>query len=286
MMHARMKIAVLILFALGITSSVQSEESDEWQFSWSPYLYAFSLDGEAGLGGLESKVDMEFGDFLDLLDIGTASYSEARKGRFFFANDISYFKLSVDVDLDRVRSRGLFGNNDVFIPARAGIELDAKASQWGIKSAIGYRLVDHLWGEEPEHGIGQRFALDVFTGILYNRVDMDIDGLVDVQVGQGSPIRTVDIDFEDTEEWLQHLYSVRAKFGITDRLALQISGDLATGYEANNLFLGGKVVLNYSLNHYLSAIVGYQVIDFDYEDDGFIYDLTYQGPYLGLVFHF
>ena len=58
-------------------------------------------------------------------------------------------------------------------------------------------------------------------------------------------------------------------FGASSHLTFQVYGGL--GYQANDWF---------------SAELGYRVMDVDYEDGGFVYDMTVYGPTAGFRFRF
>jgi opacity protein-like surface antigen len=44
--------------------------------------------------------------------------------------------------------------------------------------------------------------------------------------------------------------------------------------------------IGYRFKEWFSAELGYRVLDVDYDDDGFVYDLTMHGPMAGFRFQF
>ena len=57
-------------------------DSDEWQFSITPYLWAVGLNGDMTVKGVDSDVDVSFSDILTNLDIALEAHFEVWKGRW------------------------------------------------------------------------------------------------------------------------------------------------------------------------------------------------------------
>jgi len=77
--------------------------------------------------------------------------------------------------------------------------------------------------------------------------------------------------------WLVDLGSGFSLRGYGDIGGFGVSSDLT--YQ----IYGG---VGYRFKEWFSAELGYRVLDVDYDDDGFVYDLTMHGPMAGFRFQF
>src|SRR5210317_2592028 len=80
-------------------------DSDEWQFSITPYLWAVGLNGDMTVKGVDSDVDENFSDILSNLDIALEAHFEVWKGNWGGFFDGTYVKLKTDA--------GTTGNIDI-----------------------------------------------------------------------------------------------------------------------------------------------------------------------------
>ncbi|MCF6312532.1 MAG: hypothetical protein L3J39_08775 [Verrucomicrobiales bacterium] len=74
------------------------DESSEWNYTFRPYLWAPSLQGNVGAQGVVVPVDFSFGDILDNLDFAFALYTDINRGKWTLATDFQYVKLSSGAD--------------------------------------------------------------------------------------------------------------------------------------------------------------------------------------------
>jgi hypothetical protein len=75
--------------AAGILAVGPARAQDAWDLSFTPYLWATGIDGEASLGPLRGDLDIDFGDILDVLDGALLGHFEARRsGMGIFADFI------------------------------------------------------------------------------------------------------------------------------------------------------------------------------------------------------
>jgi len=270
--------AVAMMVFIGASHAQDRTGEKSWQLGWTPYLWLFSLDGNTAVNYNTVDIDWGYDDFFDALDFGFSSYTEFQYDRFFLINDTSYFDLGEAGSLRFIRQGDLIGSID------GEAAIDVEAQQWGVKTVVGYRVIDQM--NRADDGV--RFAVDLFTGVLYNSVKTELHGDLTLHINTrlGTITRTASLDFADTEDWWQQVYGVRTVVGLTDRLTWITTGDIATGYEDHNFLWGVKTLLDYRFHKNWSAYIGYQAVDFDYAHDGFEYGILYQGPYLGVMVHF
>ena len=83
--------AVMLVLVIGLVCPMaygegpNKTDSDEWQFSITPYLWAVGLNGDMTVKGVDSDVDESFGDILSNLDIALEAhlrFGKANGGAF------------------------------------------------------------------------------------------------------------------------------------------------------------------------------------------------------------
>jgi hypothetical protein len=221
-------------------------------FSITPYLWAAGIDGKIGVGGLSpAKVDQDFDDLLEDLDVGLTLFLDGRVGRFGVFGDVDYLKLSADGDPPRGI---LFRDLDVDVDTFNG-------SLYGY-----YRVL-----------AGERAALDALAGgrLWYVRTEIDLQGnLLSGQQASAS------------ETWADPVVGLRGEvelgagfhlFGLADIGGFGVSSD--STWQAMG-------ALGYRLTDRIVARAGYRHLAVDYDDDGFVYDVDLSGPILGVSFRF
>ena len=117
-------------------------EQDRWKFTLSPYLWCTGLQGTSRIGPTKTKIDMDFGDVLENLKLGTMLDLRLEKGRWAIHSNVLWADLAGDVGSGRVRA-GVECNLVV-------VELDGQ-----------YQLTDHF---------------RLIGGARYYYLGLDIDG--------------------------------------------------------------------------------------------------------------
>ena len=227
------------------SKQVISEPEDSWEYSLSPYFMMAGLSGDVGLGGMQEAVDASFGDLADHLDAGLAGYFEARKGKWGFGVDAFWMKLS--------------GGSSV-----GGIQADMGIEEVRAKALTFYRLC-----EKPST------TFDVYAGVSYNYVDID---LTLSGPGAGKDLRS-------TEGWFDPVIGFRVSHDWNDKWFSRVLGELGGFGVSSDLNWEAMASLGYHINHRWDAVLAYRGIGIDYEDDGFLYDVTMSGPMLGVTFN-
>ena len=96
--HRALAVATLtLLLAASFWSGTASaQESDEWKFRITPYLWMLGLEGTTAALGQDVEVDASFGDLVDVLNIALSANMELSKGNFFVFFDPMYSQLEAD----------------------------------------------------------------------------------------------------------------------------------------------------------------------------------------------
>lgn len=232
------------------SASPQTDPSDEWQFTFSPFVHLAGLHGTAGVGNRTAEVDQSFGDIFGILKFAFMGTFEARKGKLFSLTDMEYVHVS----------------DDGATPGPLFSDLDADFKVFIFDTEGGYRLF-----EDPDKGA----YIDVLGGIRVWRVSTDLD------FGAGIlPATRV----EGSRTWVDGVAGLRGRAALSPKLFLTGKFDLGGGGSnfTYQIFGGG----GYNLSPKVALILGYRVLDVNYNKNNFIYDMSQRGPILGASFRF
>ena len=95
---------IIALFCTLVSTQAVEAASEEWEFTLSFFPFLAGIDGEVTVKGSKSSVDVGFSDLLDVLDFGLGAHFEVKKGKFGFFFEPTYMKLSVEEQVDPLRS--------------------------------------------------------------------------------------------------------------------------------------------------------------------------------------
>jgi len=257
--------AFLLVFMMICPSAYGQDEvsgSDEWEFMIAPYLWAIGLDGEQTVKGNTSDIDMSFGDILDMANFAAQFRFEAKKGKWGLFIDPLYASLSADADIG---------------PLDVDVDIDMAIVELGGF----YRF--HEWASVDDQY--KSIAFDLLGGVRYTYmgVDMEIKG--------GGPLGA-DIDIDEDVDWLDPFIGLRCQVGLTEKLSLNLRGDIG-GFDigdASDVAWKLVAMVGYQLKPNTTLYVGYGALDMDYDDgsgaDLFEYDVNTSGPVIGVAFQF
>jgi hypothetical protein len=135
-------------------------QPSQWQFSFTPYGWMTSVNGNATAAGHTVDIDASFFDIVEKSDsiMALMGYFEARKGRFGFFTDVVWEDLSFDAHRDVSRNPfARLPNVHVAIKAKAQLDYQSTIIQSGIASRqmAGQRRCLHRLGR-----YGQRSLLE------------------------------------------------------------------------------------------------------------------------------
>lgn len=257
--HSFLKFGVsiatlFISMGLALPASAETKDEGDWQFNLTPYLWLTGIKGDTQIGsGPVAKLDMSPNEVLDVLDFGLMGSFEARRGRWGLFTDVVYAKLGGSKTVDGIR-----GVNGVTVDAKAEVKTTT------VQLALTYRALE---GEAP---------VDLFFGGRYNKQDIEADLSLNAR-----DLINVSVNPQYDHSWWDPYVGVRISKPITDKLGVIAYGDVGGfGVGSDNtwqLMLGG----NYRFTENVTATFGYRVLNTDYDDDGFKYDVKLDGVYVG-----
>lgn len=238
-------LIVLSLFSNNALAEIKLD-SDKWRYELVPYFWFSELRGRVSPSesAQAPTIDLTFNDLLENLDAIFSLANYWQKGDWAIFNDIFYAKLSSEREL---------------LPSGAG------SSEMEFK--LGIFTLAGAWS--PYRNERSRF--DILAGIKYWYLDSKMD-LTIINTQQ----------FHDKEIWIDPIIGIRNISHIGGNFYLNflfsiggfdISADLDREIYAEFL---------YNFNKRISAGVGWRSLFVDYRDEGFIYKMEQEGPFINL----
>jgi hypothetical protein len=224
-------------------------ENESWQIQVTPYLWATSLSGTAGVTAPPISTDIEISqsDIFDNLDMAFLLNARATKGAWGGAIDMVY----MDVSMEKNREP-LMVNLEMKQTVVSGSVLYQVQAAEGLELHLGARYVD-----------------------LANDIKISLNGT-----------ERSGIQMSPGDDWVEAFLGARYNYVATPSLNFTAYGDIG-GFsgQSDNMY---QLVLtaNYQINKNISVTGGYRIFDVDYEANNFIYDVTTDGVVLGLGISF
>jgi hypothetical protein len=233
-------------------TSDSSSELDGWDFTIAPYLFAAGLEGDVAAFGLPTvSVDASFGDIADNLEMALAAYGEARRDRLGIYLDFLY----LDIETSENITPG---------PFFTGVTLSAQTLI--VTPMIEYRVYDR-----------DGATLDSMAGARIWDVDVGLNVSSGLLAG---------VNASDGDSWADPVLGLKGQMEITDKLTLGGWG-MVGGFGANSDFMWDAYLnANYAFVDWFALELGYRGLGVDYQDGGFVFDVTMSGPMIAAVFTF
>lgn len=258
MSFARIILSLMSVTVLSLSLSLPvfaSENSDgDWQFQLATYGWLAGQEGSiTPINGLSAiDIDLDFWDDIQG-NINGAFYliGDARKGPFGVFADFVY----TDIEFEASTPGSNFSS------------ASSQSKTWMFTTAGQYRLIEN-----------KAYSLDLLAGARYWALESTIE-----LTGGVYPGRKV----TNTKNWIDPLVGTRGyvTFG---QSKFFMGGFFVIGGFGAGADLMWDVALNlgYNWTKMVSTTFGYRYLDVDYEEDGFIYDVSQHGPTLGLSWRF
>jgi hypothetical protein len=253
----KLLVAVIVtaFFVLSFSSaSAQTATSayGAWQFQITPNVWFPGISGYVSAQGAITYRNLSLPDLFDTYDYGGGIYFEGRKDKWAFFIEPNFYNLSTES-----KAGGFTAN----------IDLD----EWIVEFGGAYQFAD--LPIESNQGV----MFDILLGGRYWSVENDIDI-------SGFPRRV------DSKGWVDPFVGLRVRMNFTENLYLMARGDIG-GFGLGSHFSWQYIFeLGYRFTPNLSLMIGYRFLDVNYDhgtgDNYFEYDVTMQGPMVGLSFTF
>lgn len=230
-------------------SGTKTKDSD-WHVVWHPlYLFASSLNGTAGAGGLTMPVDAGFGEIIDEVNFAYASALDVRKNHVGALADLQYINL---------------GDSKTFAPGLlfSGAELSAKT--FILDPEVYYRV------KESDRG-----SFDAMVGLRYWHLSNKITFLPGLLPGT-----TV----KDSDNWADPIFGGRIILNLDKdkKWFLPIKGDVGGGggSELTWQAFGG---LGRNVGKRYQFLFGWRGLGVDRRNGTKIFDMKFHGPVMSFA---
>lgn len=269
-------------------TDTDSKESG-WHVEFVPYLFLPSIKGKTGIKGETLGVDLNKKEVLDLIGdhfslLAGMGHLEVGHDRIFGFLDIMATTLdtSEGAQLKGVEKDGLHTGK---IHANVDLSQDTTTFEWG----GGYRLLRLAM---PNRTVP--FRLDAIAGARYYNywASVHANGSTKIHGLPGGP-QSVEqaVAAHGSVDWIDPFIGGRFTVPLTDDIEFSFRGDIApfgVGSDlAWNIVSGLKYRIPWKLPGMgLSFDVGYKALSYDYDKNGTLIDLLWQGPVVGLDFMF
>ncbi|MDT6939035.1 hypothetical protein RI570_02575 [Brucella pseudogrignonensis] len=236
----------------------QSEFQDQqsWRVIFSPYVWGASLNGNAGLLGYSSKVDVPFKEIFSNLDMSAMGNIEITNGKYGVYFDGQYTKTSQGEDVFHER-------------------LDLDITSTSLAGGVFYRAYQQDLDGLTYFGKQRVFAIEPTAGVRWTQIKAKLS------VGPFSETRKA--------EWTDPFVGTRVLYDVSERWNLSAEGDIGGFGVGTKLSAHGQIYLGYRTKTFdLPTIwrVGYRALYQDFNDkegrEKFRYDVTQHGPVVGV----
>jgi hypothetical protein len=245
------RIVSLAMVLPGLVASFNAsaeEAAQGWQHTLFIYGMGAALDGTAEIGIVKVTVDLSASDVLDALEFGAMAAYRADNGTWSFTGDATFMGL---------------GGSDTTEGGRVKGEIDV--DQLTLMGTVGRRWTNHL---------------EFLFGLAY--VDLSADLEVTGQLLNLKASRDAD--------WIDPTIGLQYNRPIGDDWRVNLRGDIG-GFGIGSDFMYHLLAsARWQASETVGVFFGYRLISFDYEEgsgrDYQHYDLTEQGPLVGVSFSF
>jgi hypothetical protein len=267
--------------------------ADRWQFRFTPYGWATSINGDVTARGHKVDVNESFVEIVEKSDslLAWMSYFEARKGRFAFFTDLVWADLGFPGSFNITRDPlGRFNRATVNVKGNAQLDYQELI----IQSGVAYEVA--RWQGAP----GSFTALDLMGSARYWNQDVDLSlrltGTLTVDLRelglQFQRSRRVAIAHSGDLEWVDPVVGARIRHQIAPGRELMLLGDIG-GFGAGSEFSWQAVATyGFDVNCFrspLHLVIGYRALAVDFSENGRFgkneLDVVQHGPLMGITFN-
>lgn len=253
--------ALLLATALSVTAAAASG-SDQWEYEAMIYLWGAGMDATTQTGG---DIDISFSDILDDLELAFMGTLGARKGQWSLLADAVYLDISQD------------GGGSETIPILGGavdiartVDVDIEMKAWLTTFGAGYNVVNN-----------ERVTLDLVGGARYFWVD--VDQKLDL-IRNGVSMQTLrQVKVSDSQDVWDGIAGIRGQVNLNNNWYLPYYADVGTGDSQSTWQAMAGVGYNFKWGDVLLA---YRYLDYEFDSDFLIEEITVGGPVLGARFRF
>ncbi len=255
------------------TPAVAQDGLGSWNYGLEVYGWLPDIDMTTANG---DEIDISISDILDNLDFTLQGTVFATKGNWSIFADGVYLDISPSgrQSVSKSRSIGRFGQLGADIDVDVDIDQKAFISTFG----AGYRFYE-----------SQGTNLSLVGGVRYLHIDLDVDvkteGNVELEL-RGEEFtrefeRRTSID-ESGSNW-DAIIGLQGSTKINDDWTFLYYGDIGTG--DSDYTWQASVGVSYAFENF-DLTFRYRYMDFEFDSNAALDELTVSGPQVGIVFTF
>ena len=255
---------VLLLSTTSPVAADTAGEGDRWAYDAMIYLWGSGIDATTQTGG---DIDMSFNDILDDLDMAFMGSFGAHKGKWSLLADAIYMDISQS------------GGGSETIPILGGavdvtrtVDTDITMKSWITTIGAGYNLVDN-----------EKATLDLVGGARYLWIDVGIK--LDLSIkGSGGMLNTSRKQkVSESDHVWDGIVGVKGQISLGDKWYLPYCADVGAGSSETTWQAMAGVGYNFKWG---DVLLVYRYLDYDFDSDFILDDLSMSGPALGARFRF
>ncbi|BHH82232.1 hypothetical protein [Desulforhopalus sp. 52FAK] len=251
---SKLFLTSLLLLAFALPANSAENMDDQWDFQLATYAWLAGQKGTVKTYNNLPKVDVDI-DFWDDIagNINGALFllGEVRKGAFGLFLDLAY----TDIDIENATPGSLFTS------------ASSRTESWLMTPAAFYRLS----GSET-------YFLDLLVGARFMAVESTLIFSGGLLPGRES---------NNSKNWVDPLVGVKGLTALGSSNFFMSGAALIGGFGAgSDLMWDVSFNMGYKWGEMFSTTIGYRYLDIDYESNGFIYDVSQDGPTIGLSWRF
>jgi hypothetical protein len=243
--------------------SAATPAEPQWLLLASPFVWAPSMNGQAALGGVNSKVDVPFSEVMHNLSSVFMGNLELTNRTLGFYLDGVYAKTD--------QSERVYGR-------KVGLAI----TQTTLAAGVYYRVFEHALGGSTVFAEPRTWRIEPTFGLRWTRLSTKLD------------VNSLGLSLSKKTEWTDPFVGLRTQVDLTDRWTLSGEADTGGLDTASKKTWNAQGYLGYRMyvaDHPAIIRVGYRVLSQDYRTTDFTgnkfkYDVTQRGPVLGLSMRF
>lgn len=266
-------------------------DPDHWILTFSFPFWLTEFEGTQTVNGEDVPVDVTLDNMWhllsDYLDYAGNPTLELRRGRWFIFGEFRFLHLSGEFERGDSLPPLVQSVIDIITERLPNVDFvgDFKTTRITAELAGGYRFLDRPWSESNPN---KRFTLDAFAGMRYWQLEATLN--VDAGPRFAPLFAAAGIGEKRTRDWFDPFIGLRAQFDLTEKLFLFARGDIGgfgigTGFSSRFTWRA-NAGLAYAFTPRALIFAGYNMIDVDYDDGLFGYDILTAGPVIGLSYAF
>ena len=250
---------ILYIFTIIVTLcvlpfQVSAIENEDWTYMIAPYAWLAGQSGSVGTfpGFPAADIDVDFyDDILGNINGAAMLVGEAMKGKFGISADVVYTDIEMGDQTPGENFDTLTSSTKSWIVSASGVYNIYHKNQSKVNILAGMRY----WSIESE--------LSVTAGVLPSN------------------------QIENNKSWVDPIVGLKGRMplgqskffisGLTTIGGFGLGSDLMWDINAN---------LGYQFSDGFSAAIGYRYLDVDYDNDGYVCDISQDGPTMALTWIF